>query len=480
MSPSAQSGRFHGSHHLALLAHLARSGQSGTLEIQAAPSTAWITFLSGRVTWAETNDQSTTAGRVLRDAGMLGSEQLRALEADAPDEDSLMERIAEDLGRSRSDLEPWRQAAVRARLAAGVGWGEGTWHFTPAPEADTRGIDPRLLPQIDLVRVGWEAVLAWVDDARARQDVLDPTAGPIMAGPDFDHAIDQLRLPPALVSLRARVKAQADPARLVAELGDRSPELVRILWLLEYGGWAIRRDRPDPLYATQGAAIEEPTTPIQPVDPIVGRVMTLWEARHTSDLYQLLGIRPYASSASVSRSAAVLMRELSQLADDAKRPEATRTIARNLLAATQIARATLTDDGRRTDYDAERKAGMGPTVAKLLAGLSNEAGNSHGGPLAQAKEAMEEGDLKAAAAGARRAIFLEPDDPDVLVEAAWILWSARMEVPLEEEPEDYIHRALARHPGHDRAREVRDLIANQRAAGQGTRRTLMGWLRGRS
>jgi hypothetical protein len=450
------------------------------LEIQASPSTAWITFLAGRVTWAETNDTSTTAGRVLRDAGMLGSEQLRTLEADAPDEDSLMERIAEDLGRSRSDLEPWRQAAVRARLAAGVGWGEGTWQFTPVEEADTRGIDPRLLPQIDLVRIGWEAVLAWVDDARARRDVLDPTAGPLMAGPDFDHAIDQLRLPPALVSLRTRVKEQADPARLVAELGDRSPELVRILWLLEYGGWAIRRDRPDPLFASDGTQAEEPTSPIQPVDPVVERVMTVWAARHDHDLYQLLGIRPYASTASVSRASTTMTRELAQLADDARRPEGTRTIARNLLAATQIARATLTDDGRRTDYDADRKDGKGLTVAKLLAGLSTEAGNNRGGPLAQAKEALEAGDLTAAAAGARRAIFLEPDDPDVLAEAAWLLWTARLEVPLEEEPEEYIHRALARHPGHDRAREVRDLIANQRAAGQGTRRTLMGWLRGRS
>jgi len=480
MSSSAQSGRFHGSHHLALLAHLARSGRSGTLEIKASPSTAWITFLSGRVTWAETNDKSTTAGQVLRDAGMLGTDQLRAIEADAPDEDSLMERIAEELGRTRSDLEPWRQAAVRARLAAGVGWGEGKWRFTPADDADVQGIDPRLLPQIDLVRIGWEAVLAWVDEARARREVLDPTAGPLMAGPDFDHAIDQLRLPPALVSLRARVKAQVEPARLVAELGDRSPELVRILWLLEYGGWAVRRDRPNPLFASETATAEAPTAPVQPADPVIDRATSLWENRHNSDLYDLLGVRPYASTASVARAANDLMRDLTRLAEDSRRPEGTRTIARNLLAAAQIARSTLSDDGRRTDYDADRKAGRSPTVAKLLAGLSTDPGNKRGGPLAQALEALEKGDLLAAAAGARRAIFLEPDDPDVLAESAWILWSARMEVPLEEQPEEYIHRALARHPGHDRAREVRDLIANQRAAGQGTRRTLMGWLRSRS
>jgi len=480
MSSNAQSGRFHGSHHLALLAHLSRSGSSGTLEIKASPSTAWITFLSGRVTWAETNDTTTTAGQVLRDAGMLGTEQLRGLEADAPDEDSLMERIAEDLGRTRSDLEPWRQAAVRARLAAGVGWGEGTWKFTHAEGADITGIDPRLLPQIDLVRIGWEAVLAWVDEARARREVLDPTAGPLMAGPDFDHAIDQLRLPPALASLRDRIKAQTDPAGLIAELGDRSPELVRILWLLEYGGWAVRRDRPNPLFASESPPAAGPAATVLPADPIFDRAMVLWEARHNSDLYDLLGVRPYASTTSVGRAATDLMRDLSRMVHDTRRPESARTIARNLLAAAQIARSTLTDDGRRTDYDADRKAGRSPTVAKLLAGLSAEPGNTRGGPLAKALEALEKGDLLAAATGARRAIFLEPEEPDVLSEAAWILWSARLVVPLEEQPEEYLHRALARHPGHERAREVRDLIANQRAAGQGTRRTLMGWLRSRS
>ncbi len=163
MAPTNREGPFHGTHHLALLAYLTNSSASGILEIRARPRTALITYLQGHITWVDTNDPTTNAGQVLRDAGMLSTEQLRALEADAPDEDSLMERIADALGRTRRDLEPWRLAAVRARLAAGVGWGSGSWRFVETAEASLQGIDERMLPHIDLVRVGWEAVLAWVD-----------------------------------------------------------------------------------------------------------------------------------------------------------------------------------------------------------------------------------------------------------------------------------------------------------------------------
>lgn len=483
MAPTSREGQFHGTHHLALLAHLARSSVSGILEIKARPRTAWITFLQGNITWAETNDPSTTSGQVLRDAGMLSTEQLRRLEADAPDEDSLMERIADALNRSRSDLEPWRLAAVRARLAAGVSWGKGSWRFVETEGASLDGIDPRLLPQIDLVRVGWEAVLAWVDEERARREVLDPTAGPLLPGPDLDHALEQLRLPPALAPLRDRIHARSEPAALLAELGNRSPELVRILWLLEFGGWAVRRDRRAPW---SSEATDPGPESLEASPPVVRssnadteRVLTLWESRHDRDLYDLLGVRPYASTASVSRSARDVMRRFTRIVEDASQPETTRTIARNLLAAARLAQATLTDDGRRTDYDAERKAGRGPSIADLVGQLHSEP--RHGaGPIDVAREKLEAGDFEAAAGAARRALFLDPDDPDVLAESAWVLWSARHVVPLDEDPEDFIHRALARHPGHDRARQVRDLIANQRAAGHGTRRTLMGWLRSKS
>jgi hypothetical protein len=476
-------GPFHGTHHLALLRHLVQSSASGILEVKARPRTALVTFLQGHITWVETNDPNTSAGQVLCDAGMLRAEQLRTLEADAPDEDSLMERIAEVLGRSRRDLEPWRIAAVRARLAAGVGWGQGTWRFIETEGASLRGIDERMLPQINLVRVGWEAVLAWVDENRARREVLDPTAGPLLPGPDLAQALDELRLPPALAPLYDRIQAQADPATLMAELGSHSPELIRILWLLEFGGWAIRRDRKRPWgLDTSTEASTSPITPsVSPKssDADVERLLALWEFRTERDLYDLLGVRPYASTASVNRSSQDVMRRMSRVAEDPAQPESTRTIARNLLAAARLAQATLTDEGRRNDYDADRKVGNGATVASLVGQLHAEPRHG-GGPIELAREKLEAGEHEAAADAARRALFLEPENPDVLAECAWVLWSSRHVAPLDDDPDDLIHRALARHPGHERARVVRDLIANQRAAGHGTRRTIMGWLRSKS
>lgn len=475
-------GPFHGTHHLALLRHLVHSSASGILEVKARPRTALITFLQGHITWVETNDPNTSAGQVLTDAGMLTAEQLRTLEADAPDEDSLMERIAEALGRTRRDLEPWRLAAVRARLAAGVGWGSGKWRFVETEGATMQGIDERMLPQIDLVRVGWEAVLAWVDDSRARREVLDPTAGPLLPGPDLDYALEQLRLPPSLAPLRERIHAHADPTALVAELGPRSPELVRILWLLEFGGWAVRRDRKQP-WLGDAAPASAPSTAAAPPprapNSDLERVLALWEHRADRDLYDLLGVRPYASTASVNRSSHDVIRRMSRIAEDTAQPESTRTIARNLLAAARLAQATLTDEGRRNDYDAERKTGSGASIADLVGQLHAEPRHG-GGPIELAKEKLEAGEHETAADAARRALFLEPENPDVLAECAWILWSARHVSPLDTDPDELIHRALARHPGHDRAREIRDLIANQRAAGHGTRRTLMGWLRSKS
>ncbi len=471
MPPTPLQGRFQGPQHIALLNHLCRSGVSGVLEIQAAPRTAWVSFLQGKITWAETNDPASMAGQVLCDAGLLTPEHLARVEAEVTDEDSLMDRIAEDLARPRSALEVWRLAAARARLAAGVSWGQGTWRMTSVDSATTAGIDPRLFPEFDLVDIGWEAVLTWVDDARARRDVLDPTAGHYLAGQGLEEALLRLKLPPQLQILGARLRAGVEPSALLSELGDRNPELVRILWLLEFGGWvsrSARRSEMSEVEALPAAA---------PADPAVARVTTLWGARNEADLYDLVGVRPYASTASVARAAADLMRDLSRVAEDGRVPESIRAMARNLQAAAQVAQATLSDDGRRTDYDVERKAGRAGTVGNLLLRFSTTPNRGDAGPLAQALEHAAAGRMPEAAESASRALFLQPDDPDVLSECAWILWNARHEVSLPEDPEVHIHKALSRHPGHARAREVRDLIANQRAAGQGTRRTLMGWLR---
>ena len=53
MASSSREGTFHGTHHLALLGHLARSKVSGILEIKAKPRSAWITRrLPGYCVWS--------------------------------------------------------------------------------------------------------------------------------------------------------------------------------------------------------------------------------------------------------------------------------------------------------------------------------------------------------------------------------------------------------------------------------------------
>ena len=205
-------GPFHGTHHLALLRTFAHSSASGILEVKARPRTALITFLQGHITWVETNDPNTSAGQVLTDAGMLTAEQLGTRSRCS------RRRQPDGANRRSPRTHPTRPRALahrrRARrLAAGVGWGTGTWRFVETDGATMQGIDERMLPQIDLVRVGWEAVLAWVDDSRARREVPDPTAGPMLPGPDLDYALEQLRLPPSLAPLRERIHpAHAEPA----------------------------------------------------------------------------------------------------------------------------------------------------------------------------------------------------------------------------------------------------------------------------
>jgi hypothetical protein len=100
--------------------------------------------------------------------------------------------------------------------------------------------------------------------------------------------------------------------------------------------------------------------------------------------------------------------------------------------------------------------------------------------LARGRQRLLEGDLPAALDALRRAYEADPDDPDALAELAWAAWLSRGEGEIGEDPDALLARALALDPGHARAREVRDDLARQRQAGEGTRKTLMGWLRGKA
>jgi hypothetical protein len=485
-------GRFSGGHLLALLAHFERGEATGALEIQAPPRRLWICLLGGRIAWAEA-DGGPDLGQVLVQAGVLGRGALDAL-GPVTDEDGLMERAAEQSGRSRAELEPLRHELVRARVAGAVAWGDGSFRFQAAGTSWARpgrlplGVDPGLLPDFSLPRIGWDAVRKHVSRDRMRADVLDPVAGALVPGPGLDAALAALPLPPSLAGLGALLAGPITVPHLRASLGDDAPELISALWLLERAGWLQRSHRgPTPV---EPGAESRGSSAAEGASAQAERLLAWhWDNRRTDDLYALLGVRPYASGGNIERAADERLGLWRPLASDPRRDGSARKVAATLVAAVELARFTLADDARREEYEAARKARQGHTVADAIARIPARdaadarltgVGAGYVDALARGRQRLLEGDLPAALDALRRAYEADPDDPDALAELAWAAWLSRGEGEIGEDPDALLARALALDPGHARAREVRDDLARQRQAGEGTRKTLMGWLRGKA
>ncbi len=494
-SAPPEEGRFAGGHHIALLASLARREASGTLEVRAGAHRLWAVFIGGNIAWADADGAGPSLVAMLASRGILDKAALQGLATGSPDDDTLMRKVAEATSRPRASLEPLRHDLVRARLAAPVGWSPGTWRFSPSATGSMKGIDPRLLPDFGVARVGWLAVQRHVSRDRIQADVEDPVAGS-MAATDPEElrgVLAQLPLAAPLDKLPALLAGQITLARLREALGAPAPELVPVLWLLERGGWLQRTNRgrvgpsPDPDRPSGVGASDEALAAQR-------SLARHWADRHEETLYDLLGVRPYASGSSIERAARSLSAEWGPLARAAERDADARRVAASLLAAVELARATLTDEGRRQDYDQQcSKARATATVAASLGrlpgigeALARPASAPVGDdPLATAQERMADGDFEGAVGPARQAWVRDPEDPAALAELAWATWNTRDRPETARimheagDPDTLLARALARDPGHPRARAVRDDIARQRSAGEGTRNTLMGWLRGR-
>lgn len=486
----ASDGRFANGHYLALLASLSRRRASGTLEVRSDERRLWVCLLDGQIAWGDAEGAGPKLVSVLASRSILDRAALQGLANGSPDDDTLMRKVAEASGQERSALEAIRHDLVRARLAAPMGWAPGTWQFTPSAAGGMAGIDPRLLPDFSVPRIGWLAVQRHVSRDRMRADVFDPVAGSLRPGEDLDRALSALPVVEAMAPLPELLRGQITLTRLRESMPDESPELVAILWLLERGGWIVRTNRGE--VGAEPPDGDAPSVGATDEGLRAERLLAQhWAGRHDENFYDLLGVRAYASSAAVTRAAGELHGLWTPLARDTQRADDARKVAGSMITAVELARACLSDDARREDYDRQLKARRPPTVADALARLSapTASGSSrreeHAEPLVATRQRVADGDFRGALSPARAAFERDPEDPAALAELAWVTWNTR-DAPESQrlthqagDPDTLLAQALAIDPGHPRAREVRDDIARQRSAGEGTRNTLMGWLRGR-
>lgn len=471
MSAPSQEGRFAGAHHLALLVHLAEQGASGTLEIRAGGREALIVWLAGRLLWAETNDPGTSAARALASAGVMDRAALAELARHCEDEDTLMERVAERVGQRRSALEPLRVAAVRARVGGCVLWPQGAWRFVSAPESSLDGVDLRLLPDLELAGLCWEAARSWLPLNVARAELLQAGFGPWRAGPAGLAALGRLRLPQGLRGLPALLGEELETEAILGQLDASLGESVPLLWMLERAGWAWRAERgPTPHSPPEPAPAAglSPALAAQAVAPPSGPRRSLqerWARRGKDDLYELLGVRPYASGSSIERAARDRIAEWGGVeADPAATPEE-RKVAAALCAAVASARHTLADEARREDYERDRKRGAALTVAELLARL----GEGLGAPdrvappmaaldLGPARQRIQREDFIGALNLLEPMVEAFPEEPDLAAEYAWVIWNLSEHADYGVDPVLVLQRVLAKDPTHPRARAVWERI----------------------
>jgi curved DNA-binding protein CbpA len=488
MSAPSQEGRFAGAHHLALLVHLAEQGASGTLEIRAGGREALIVWLAGRLLWAETNDPGTSAARALASAGVMDRGPLAELGRVCEDEDTLMERVAERTGQRRAALEALRVAAVRARIGGCLLWPQGQWRFVAAPQNTLGGVDPRLLPDLELPGLFWEAARSWLPLNVARAELLQPGLGPWRAGPACAAALSRLRLPPGLRALPALLDQELETEAILGGLDEALGESVPLLWMLERAGWAWRAERgptppslPEPLPAVGlGAGLAAPA--LGPLSAARRSLHERWMRRHKDDLYELLGVRPYASGSSIERAAKDRVAEWGPLEADPSATPEERKVAAALCAAVASARHTLSDEARREDYERDRKRGAALHVAELLARLGEGVGAPDrvvvpAGPLdlGPARQRIQREDFIGALNLLEPMVEAFPDEPDVAAEYAWVIWNLSEHADYGVDPVLVLQRVLAKDPTHPRARAVWDRI---QAAGPATA-TTPPWRRSR-
>jgi hypothetical protein len=154
---------------------LARRKASGHLRVRVPNGSAELTFLSGRLVWARSDDPAMALAPALVGSGLISTEDLARLDADMPTEDDLVLAAAELANRNA--LDAVRREVVRARIRLALAEGEDG-RFTEI-DADLAGFDPALLPDLDLAGLGQEARRSDAAKTRSLEEAL--TTAPALA-----------------------------------------------------------------------------------------------------------------------------------------------------------------------------------------------------------------------------------------------------------------------------------------------------------
>ncbi len=217
--------------------------------------------------------------------------------------------------------------------------------------------------------------------------------------------------------------------------------------------------------------------------------------RMNRDYYAFLGVAPDASGAELEVRANKLANRWMRPLKSKRTPPKARELAQELLGTVRLVWRTLSDDGRRAEYDRRMARGQAPTagggiraadVSSIVSGThpaarkragSEGAGVGHLGH-GEALAFIEAGQHERAAGILRRIRRENPSDPDVLADLGWAEWGcAAGDRDKQESAEDYVRLALTFHPDHPRALEFLARIALDQKDVDGARGRLKAVLR---
>ena len=253
---------------------LGRRAATGVLRATLSAGEVQIFLLAGRLLWATSTDPRSSLGAAFVAAGLMDPSELPSLKAEARTDDDLISALVKR-GRDRDRLEAVRREVLRGRVRMALAEGEDA-RFDEVP-GSLDGIDPTLLPDLDLLAIGQDARRA----VEAQQ-----VSGP---APDSPHGIAAHQL------------------------------------------------------------------------------LERYHARHSDSWYDLLGVRPSVSPASLQRAADQRIAAWSAVADHPGVGGDLRRKAGRMVQAVQLAAERLVPESDRDAYDQLLQRGGAPRVADLIA-----------------------------------------------------------------------------------------------------------------
>jgi hypothetical protein len=234
-----------------------------------------------------------------------------------------------------------------------------------------------------------------------------------------------------------------------------------------------------------------PATPIQ----IELAIRADHKRRMGRDYYGFLGVEKDASVAELEARANKLVNRWMRPMKSRRTPPKARELAEELLGTVRLVWRTLSDDGRRAEYDRRMsrgqapKAGVGPRpadVSTITSGTHSTARKRPAEEFAavgqmghrEAVNFIDKGQYDRAAGILRRIRQENPSDPDLLADLGWAEWRcANGDSDKKESAEDYVRLALTFHPDHPRALEYMARIALDQKDLDGARGRLRAVLR---